>query len=88
MYFENVNKVEKLLKQDEIYVKMDYKTKGIYRKEILELSKKLKASEIYIVKEILNLAREGKTKKEKHVGYYIISDGKYKLLSKLKNRKK
>ena len=85
--FENVNKVEKLLKQDEIYVKMDYKTKGIYRKEILELSKKLKASEIYIVKEILNLAREGKTKKEKHVGYYIISDGKYKLLSKLKNKK-
>lgn len=93
--FENINGVEEILKQDpaDVYRKMDYKTKEYYRGKIEEISKKTKISEVYIANKVLELAKNATNEeKEKHVGYYLISDGikdLYKLLQiRMKKPKK
>ena len=66
--FEEINGVEDILKQDpaNVYEKMDYETKVLYRNKIKELSQKTRISEIYIAKEILNLAREQANKEQEN----------------------
>lgn len=87
--FEQINGVEEILKNDpaNVYSKMDYKTRAYYRQEIEKISKKTKISEMYIAKKCLEFAEKGDSKKEKHIGYYLISKGKNKLLSDLLGRK-
>ena len=90
--FEKINGVESLLKQDPagIYDKMDNKTKEYYRNCIKKISKKTKISEIYITKKLLELAEKNKEDeniKKGHIGYYLISEGKPKLLSNLLGKK-
>ena len=70
--FEKINGVEEILKQDpaNVYDKMDYKTKDLYRQAIKEISKKSKISEIYIAKKLLELC-EDKEGKKSHIGYYL-----------------
>lgn len=90
--FEEINSVEEILKQDpmNIYQSMDYKTKEYYRNTIKTLSEKTKISEIYIAKKVLELAQNSRKDKEKHIGYYLISDGSNKLKYELgiKTRRK
>ena len=83
--FEKINGVEEILKQDpaDVYEKMDYKTKEIYRNKIKELSEKTKISEIYIAKKTLELAQNGRSLKKRHIGYYLIDNGENVLYSKL-----
>ena len=83
--FENINGVEDLLRQDpaNVYDKMDYKTKEYYRNRIKRLSRKTKMSEIYITKEILELAKKARQEKKKHIGYYLIGRGEYILNNRL-----
>ena len=86
--FEQINGVEEILKSDpaKVYSKMDYKTKEYYRNEIKELSEKTKISEIYIAKKIVEISQKhlnDKNLKKSHIGYYLISDGKYELLNNL-----
>jgi len=84
--FEQINGVEEILKKDPagIYEKMDFKTKTYYREHIKKISKKTKVSEIYIAKKCLELAsREGLEEKERHIGYYVIAEGKYRVLEQL-----
>lgn len=86
--FESINQVDDILKEDpaNVYDNMDYKTKIYYRNTIEEISKKTKISEIYIAKKCLELAT-GKKGKESHIGYYLIDNGKNKLLEDLLNKK-
>ncbi len=89
--FEEINQVDEILKQDpaNVYEKMDYKTKIYYRNKIKEIAKKTKISEIYIAKKCLELAQnEANTnQKQRHIGYYLIGEGKTHLLEVLQNRK-
>ena len=89
--FEKINQVDDILKQDptNIYDKMDYKTKIDYRNKIKEIARKTKISEIYIAKKCLELAQNKKNinTKQKHIGYYLIGDGKVNLLEILQNKK-
>ena len=88
--FERINRVEDILKQDPVgqYQLMDGDTKTYYRNAIAEISKKTKISEIYIAKKCLELAqKEEQDKKKKHIGYYLISDGKEELLNNLLDKK-
>ena len=90
--FNQINGVEEILSQDPInvYEKMTYETKTYYQNEIKRISNKTKISEIYIAKKALELAQENvdnKNAKEAHIGYYLISDGKQKLLSNLQCKK-
>ena len=66
---------------------MDYQTKIVYRNAIKEIAKKTKISEIYIAKKVWHLADKAKGDKQKHVGYYLISDGKGQLLQELTGKK-
>ena len=84
--FEKINGVEEILNQDPagIYDKMEYKTKENYRNCIKELAQKTNISEIYISKKIIELCqRQDLKEKEKHIGYYLIDDGKKELTQKL-----
>ncbi len=92
--FEQINGVEDILRKDpaNVYEKMDYQTKILYRNCIKSLSKKTKISEVYIAKKVWNLANAEKQKnvnpnslesKKTHVGYYLISDGKSVLWKEL-----
>ena len=91
--FEEINKVDYILKKDPInvYEKMDYKTKIEYRNVIKQISKKTKISEVYIANKILEFAKkaleENKEEKACHIGYYLIGNGKIKLLEDLKGKK-
>lgn len=87
--FEQINGVEEILKNDPagVYEKMDYKTKAYYRQEIEKIAKKTKMSEMYIAKKCLELAGRGKSGKQSHIGYYLISKGRDVLLSELLNKK-
>lgn len=75
--FEEINGVEEILKNDpmNVYNEMDYKTKEYYRGTIKMLAEKTKISEIYIARKVLELSQNSKKPKEKHIGYYLISDG-------------
>jgi len=81
--FEKINGVEEILRKDpaNVYKDMDYKTKELYRNKLKELSKKSKTSENYIANTIIKLAVSNKSNNEKgkHVGFYLISDGKEEL---------
>ncbi len=91
--FEKINGVEDILKRDPAgqYDLMDADTKILYRNTIKEISKKTKLSEIYIAKKCLMLSQKAideniHLEKEAHVGYYLISDGKRKLINLLLNK--
>ena len=86
--FEEINGVEDILKQDPagIYDKMDYTTKEAYRNAIKEISKKTKISELYISKKCLSLSQKGE-RKQSHIGYYLISEGRKLLLEELTGKK-
>ena len=79
--FEKINGVEDVLKKDPVgvYEKMDYTTKEYYRNKIMEISKKIKLSEIYIAQKTLELAErnynENEKNKKAHIGYYLIDKG-------------
>ncbi len=87
--FKKINIVEKILNQDpaKIYSKMDYKTKEYYRNKILELANKTKLSEKYISEQIIEICSNKKELKERHVGYYLIDEGKEELLKRILNKK-
>ena len=89
--FEQINQVEDILNKDpmNVYSKMDYKTKIDYRNKVKKIAKKTKISEIYIAKKCLELAQnsQSENKKEHHIGYYLVGDGKNKLLEILQSKK-
>lgn len=83
--FEKINCVEDILRQDPagVYENMDYKTKDYYRQEIKEIAKKSKISEIYIAKQLLELAKSNNGYKQKHIGYYLFGKNKNLLYEKI-----
>ena len=52
---------------DEIYKKMDFETRNMYREEIKEISKKAKLSEIYVVNKLIEISK----KEDKHIGFFL-----------------
>lgn len=84
--FQKLNGVEDILKNDpaNVYDKMDHSSKSYYRNKIKEISQKLKISEIYVAKKVLQIANEKeKNSKQSHIGYYLIDKGINELYDKL-----
>ena len=89
--FEKINGVEGILNSDPagIYEKMEHKTKEYYRNTIKEIAKKTNMSEIYIAKKTIELCNQGiEGNKERHIGYYLIGEGKKDLYNKLEYKEK
>jgi len=88
--FEKINGVEGILNRDpaRIYENMEHKTKEYYRNTIKEIAKKTNMSEIYISKKAIELCENAKKEKKRHIGYYLIDEGKKELYQKLQYREK
>ena len=85
----NISGTENILNKDPsgTYPYMDQESKNYYKGIIEKLSKKTKISEIYISEKIIELCSNEEEPRKRHVGYYLIDDGFYKLNSILSNKK-
>ena len=87
--FESICVVEKIMRGDPsgIYEKMDQESRGYYRYQVEKLAKKLKTQEIYIAKKAVEYAydacKNGEIEKKRHIGYYIIDEGRKKIFDDL-----
>jgi len=70
-----------------IYEKMDQESRGYYRYQVEKLAKKLRTQEIYIAKKAVEYAydacKNGEIEKKRHIGYYIIDEGRKKIFDDL-----
>ncbi|WP_455717361.1 glucoamylase family protein, partial [Anaerosporobacter sp.] len=90
MFFERFSILERILSKDPdgVYPKMDSKSRGIYRGEIIKLSQKYKINEDKIAKDCLELAIEGRKDLNcsHHVGTYLLESGHSLLKAKILNK--
>ena len=77
MLFEKINPLEMILKQDEIYEKMNYQTKQMYLEEIRKIAQKTHLSEVYVGNVLIKLHQKAK----KHIGFFLFREER-KLLAK------
>lgn len=86
--FEDLSTVEKILRQDPsgYYSLQDFETRDYYRRKTEAISRHINLSQKSTAHKILQLAKEsyekGSSPIETHVGYYILSHGRSRLLSK------
>lgn len=83
--FEQVSPVHALLQNDPdgIYAQMDFKTRNSYREAIEKIAKRIYLPEEQVAKAALELASLGKMPYDRHVGYYLLDDGRAALEKKL-----
>src|SRR6266498_2722706 len=86
--FESVCHVEQVLRSDPLgtYSKMHFYTRDRYRHVVESLARSSGTSELKAVREALDLARgapEAGDNRERHVGYYLVGEGRRSLESLL-----
>lgn len=94
--FESLSSVERILETDpgRIYASMDFASRDQLRHAVEHIAKTLKMQECSIAQTAVALANNFPTKQagentpEKHVGYYLIDQGKDKLCAALLGRRK
>jgi cyclic beta-1,2-glucan synthetase len=76
--FEELSIVDAILKDDPagIYPHMNFTTHDTYRHAIETIARHSAFSEIEVAKQLLKLANSGKNTIERHVGYYLIDQGR------------
>lgn len=76
--FEGVSLVEKILARDPAnqYTQMDFPTKDSYRHALEKLAKRKKISEESLANSTISLAESQTTPLKRHVGYYLLDEGK------------
>ena len=83
--FESVSHLEATLWADPTfrYGSMDFETRDAYRHVIETMSRRSGSAEEEIALAAIALAREGRTELERHVGYYLIDEGRSVLEARL-----
>ncbi len=86
IFFERVSVVERTLRDDPAgaYADMDFPTRDRYRHSIEQLANRARAPELAVATTVVELARRAKAERpaadrEHHVGYYLISRGRFQL---------
>jgi cyclic beta-1,2-glucan synthetase len=86
LFFERVSLVERLLRDDpaDAYGAMDFPTRDRYRHSIEQLAKRAKRLETDVAQVAIGLARAARNDephhdRAHHVGYYLISRGRFRL---------
>ena len=76
-FFESTSVLEKILREEPagLYAQMDFETRNHYRSVIEEMASGSSMGEADIAGQAVQLAREGASAREKHVGYYLIAPG-------------
>jgi len=84
--YEEISPIGQILTENKesLIHKEDVETKNHYLYKIEQISKRIKKSEVEIARAIVSLISQGKTPKEKCVGYYLQNKGYEALLEKLK----
>lgn len=79
--FEVVSPVDAILREDPagIYSKMDFITRNRYRETIECVARRVEQNEVEIARRTVELAALGKKVYERHVGYYLIDNGRESL---------
>lgn len=82
-----INGTETILNKDPqgTYAFMDQDSKNKYKSIIEKLSKKTKISEVYIAEKIIELCKNEEEERKRHVGYFLIDNGKQRLINVLLN---
>ena len=86
MLFEKINNIESFLMRDEVYQKMDFVTRNMYRNEIKKLAEKAKVSEFYVANKLIEVS----IKENKHIGFFLFDEEKdilYKELEYMSRKK-
>ncbi|MGI6014241.1 MAG: GH36-type glycosyl hydrolase domain-containing protein [Oscillospiraceae bacterium] len=70
---ERIDHTEQILRQDPagIYPVMDEKSRNQYRRQIARLSLAKGTPEYHIAEELLQLAKQGTSPRERHIGYFL-----------------
>ena len=86
VFVEQVSVVERILQGDpaEAYGRMDFPTRDRYRHSVEQLARGAKKPEPEVARRAVALAREGRAShpdndRRHHVGYYLISRGRFRL---------
>jgi cyclic beta-1,2-glucan synthetase len=86
LFFDRVSVVEEILARDAAgaYAEMDFETRDRYRHSIEELSRRSRTPELVVAEHAITLAREAmerdpESDRRHHVGYYLISRGRFTL---------
>jgi cyclic beta-1,2-glucan synthetase len=86
LFFDRVSVVEQILREDPVgaYAEMDFPTRDRYRHSIEQLSKRSNQPELTVARRAVALAREATladphNDRRHHVGYYLISRGRFRL---------
>jgi cyclic beta-1,2-glucan synthetase len=77
-FFETTSVLERILRHDpaEAYAQSDFETRNQYRSIVEELAQGSTVPEDEITSKAIELAEKGGSPREKHVGYYLIDEGR------------
>ncbi len=87
--FERLSIVEEILKEDpaKVYPEMDFSSRDYYRHMIEKISSRCKVSETKIARMIIEYCHKADCdtgdERARHVGYYLLDEGRKKLLKSL-----
>lgn len=83
--FEIISPVDAILGKDpvDVYLNMDFTTRDTYRHAIELISKRSKSKEVEIAEQVLKMANQGNDEVTKHVGYYLVDEGRKTLETKV-----
>ena len=87
--FDEVSGVVKILKKDPdgTYSRLDDESKKLYVSAVCEIAERAQKKENETVCTAYELANNGKTDRERSMGYYLVSDGRNELFQKLGAKK-
>ncbi len=95
LFFDRVSVVEQILKEDPAaaYAEMDFPTRDRYRHSIEQLARGSKVSEMIVAQRAVAFARRAQAEdpqndRRHHVGYYLISRGRFLLETDLQHTPK
>ncbi len=86
VFVEKHSLVEHVLREDQVYAKMDFGTRDRYRHAVEAVAKQGRFSEVEVARKAIHLAQTAEkdgstsaTNRQSHVGYYLIDHGRGQL---------
>ena len=88
--FEILSLVEARLRTDpaDIYSRMDFASRDQYRHAIEEIARGSKADENHVTEQVLEMAAAGTTPLTRHIGYYLVDEGRTTLEQRCQSQPK
>src|SRR5262245_14432446 len=85
VFFENASLVEKVLRAEPtgVYARQEFATRDRYRQAVEQIAKASGRDEVEVARLAVARAAAGGSERERHVGYYLIAEGKRDLAREL-----